>query len=161
MQFVGNKNDIYPSVLPAIGKFPELKVADFQTHFHFLSNETESAILRQLSIARLSVNAELYVPLQRKPNPKQVYDFTEYADLTEYSLDRFGDDTSAPLLYEQAVFAFAASMVIGVQISNDTTGEAASRQDALSDKHDHCLSQYRRALDLLINQRETLTFEVL
>lgn len=149
MQFVGNKNDIYESELPAFGQFPALKVADFQRLYHFMANETEPALLNKLALSRVSVNAELKGVL------------SQFDDLGAYSLAKFGDDITAPALYQEAVFAFAASMVIGVQISNDSTSEAAGRQDALSDKKDHCLSQYRRALDLLINQRETLTFEVL
>ena len=79
MQFVGNKDDIYDSTLPATAQYPELTVAEFQSLFHFLSNETEAGILHQTTIARVTVNRELLDV------------FAATVTLDEFSLEQFGD----------------------------------------------------------------------
>ncbi len=81
-------------------------------------------------------------------------------DLTALSQAQFDDKESATTLYKQAVFALTASELIGIQITTDTTAEAAERQEALSEKQNLCNVQYRQAVDLLLNGRETYCFEV-
>ena len=149
MEFVGNKNEIYESELPTVGKYPLLALKSFQAQFHFLSNETEQSMLQQLKIARITVHSELLSVL------------SSYENLTDLSQDKFGDDDSAFTLYQQAVFSLSASYIIGNQISTDTTNEAADRQEVLNNKKVHCTVQYRRAIDLLAHAESTLCFEVL
>ncbi|BDU38748.1 head completion/stabilization protein [Vibrio nigripulchritudo] len=148
MEFVGNKNKTYTAELPKSGKYPALSVSEFQSLFHFLSNETEAGILHQAKISRLKVHSELKDTL--KP----------FADLAELSQARFDDLDSGETLYKQAVFALTAAELVGIQLSNDATAEAAERQEALTDKKQHCEVQYRQAVDLLCNGEETYCFEV-
>lgn len=148
MEFVGNKNEVFESALPATSKYPELKISEFQSLFHFLSNQTEPGILQQAKVSRLKVHSELKDTIE------------PFAHLTELSQARFGDQDSGETLYKQAVFALTASELIGIQISGDATAEAADRQEAMSDKKHHCDVQYRQAIDLLIHGEETYCFEV-
>lgn len=148
MEFVGNKNEIYKTVLPVTNKYPELTVADFQSVFHFLSNETEIGILHHLKLARINVHAELSVVMNG------------YCDLVSLSVCAFDDEDTASVLYKQAVFALAANFIIGNKLSTDATAEAAKRQEALQEKADNALVQYRRAVDVLQNSKATYFFEV-
>ncbi len=148
MEFVGNKNEVYGSTLPATGKYPELKISEFQSLFQFLSNETEAGILHQAHISRIKVHQEL-------SDSMALYD-----DLTALSWDKFDDEASGVTLYKQAVFALTASELIGVRLSTDSTAEAADRQEALNDKKYSCEVQSRQAIDLLLNSKETYCFEV-
>ncbi|MEL7290420.1 MAG: head completion/stabilization protein [Pseudomonadota bacterium] len=148
MEFVGNKNEIYDSVLPAMGKYPELKLSEFQTLFHFQRNETEQGILQQAKISRIKVHRELKETIE------------PYDSLTALSQDKFGDDESATVLYTQAVFALTASQLIGIQLSGDATAEAADRQEALDEKKNDGDVKYRQAVDMLIHGEETYCFEV-
>lgn len=148
MEFVGNKNDVYASALPATDKYPELDISEFQALFKFLSNETELGILHQAKLSRIKVHSELKQHIK------------SYADLTELSQQLFDDKEAGETLYKQAVFALTASELLGVQISTDATAEAADRQEALNDKKQHCDVQYRQAIDLLLNGTETYCFEV-
>ncbi|CAK2693539.1 hypothetical protein VCRA2126O85_10378 [Vibrio crassostreae] len=50
MEFVGDKNERYESELPAQGKYPALKISEFQSLFHFQSNETEAGILHHATV---------------------------------------------------------------------------------------------------------------
>ncbi|MGF1842263.1 head completion/stabilization protein [Vibrio clamense] len=148
MEFVGDKNEVFESELPATSKHPALKLSEFQSLFNFLSNETEPGILQQAKVSRIKVHQELKDTL--KP----------YAHLNELSQDKFGEDEAGETLYKQAVFSLTASELIGIQMSSDATAEAADRQAALSEKKQHCEVQYRQAVDLLINGKETYCFEV-
>ncbi|WED29872.1 head completion/stabilization protein [Vibrio sp. DW001] len=148
MEFVGNKNEAFASVLPATSKYPELKLSEFQSVFNFLSNETEIGILQQAKVSRIKVHLELKDTIR------------PYSTLSELSQERFGDEDSANTLYKQAIFALTASELVGIQMSTDATAEAADRQEALTHKKQHCDVQYRQAIDLLLNGRETYCFEV-
>lgn len=148
MEFVGNKNEVFTGELPAQGKYPALKIAEFQSLFHYLSNETEAGILQQASVARIQTHSELKEAL------------APFDTLTALSVSTFDDEESALTLYKQAVFAKTASNLLGIQISNDTGAEAADRQEALSQKKNHCDVQARQAIDLLLHGQETICFEV-
>ncbi|WP_272165497.1 head completion/stabilization protein [Vibrio diabolicus] len=148
MQFVGDKNEIFNSELPKTDQYPALKLSEFQSLFHFLSNETEPGILHQATVSRIKVHRELKDTIE------------PFAHLNELSQARFDNEDSGETLYKQAVFALTASELIGIQLSSDTTAEAADRQQALTDKKQHCEVQYRQAVDLLINDEETYCFEV-
>ncbi|MCW4444000.1 head completion/stabilization protein [Vibrio splendidus] len=148
MEFVGDKKESFKSELPATGKFPALKVSEFQSLFHFLSNETEAGILQQASVSRIKVHQELKSTI------------APFAQLKELSQARFEDDDSGETLYKQAVFALTAAELIGIQMSGDATKDAADRQQALTDKKQHCEVQYRQAVDLLLHGEETYCFEV-
>ncbi|ANU36288.1 head completion/stabilization protein [Vibrio scophthalmi] len=148
MEFVGNKNDVFGAELAATAKYPALKISEFQSLFNFLSNETEPGILQQAKVSRIKVHRELLVAI------------VPFADLTELSQAKFGDEESGETLYKQAVFSLTASALIGIQLSTNATAEAADRQEALTGKKQHCDVQYRQAVDLLINGKETYCFEV-
>ena len=148
MQFVGNKNEIYNAILPATALYPELTIAEFQRVFHFLSNETQAGILHQATVARITVNQELLETV--KP----------FGNLDELSLDRFDETQTGNTLYKQAVFALTASHLVENQLSMNATAEAAERQEAIQAKAVHCLVQYRQAIDLLLNGKETYRFEI-
>lgn len=148
MEFVGNKDEVYPTVLPATAVYPELTLAEFQSLFHFLSNETEPGILQQVKVARITTHRELIDVV------------VPQGTLSDYSLFRFGETDTGKTLYKQAVFSLAANFIIGNQLSTDATREASERQEALTQKAKHCLVQYRRAMDLLINGKETYCIEV-
>ncbi|MFA0155405.1 head completion/stabilization protein [Vibrio sp. 10N.261.46.A3] len=146
-EFVGNKDDVYESELPAKGKYPALSISEFQSLFHFQSNETEAGILHCAIISRIKVHSELKSIL------------APFSHLAELSQATFGDDDSAESLYKQAVFALTASELIGIQLSGDATKDAADRQEALSQKKEVCEVQYRQAIDLLLHGYETYCFE--
>ncbi|WP_375751600.1 head completion/stabilization protein [Vibrio sp. HN007] len=148
MEFVGDKSDVFESELPATDKYPALKISEFQSLFNFLSNEAEPGILQQAKVSRIKVHQELKETI------------SSYQNLTALSQDKYGDEESAAVLYTQAVFALTASELLGIQISTDATAEAADRQEALSDKKQSCSVQYRQAVDLLLNGKETYCFEV-
>lgn len=148
MEFVGNKDDAYESQLPATEQYPALTVAEFQAVFHFLSNETEIGILHYLTLARLTVHTELVEML------------TLHETLDHVSAHWFGEAASGVSLYKQAVFSLAANRIVGNKLSTDATAEAADRQEALQQKADNCLVQYRQAVDLLLNGKATYTFEM-
>ena len=148
MEFVGDKNETFKSELTATVKYPALKISEFQSLFNFLSNETEPGILQQAKVSRIKVHQELLAALE------------PFAHLTELSQARFGDEESGETLYKQAVFSLTASALIGIQLSTNATAEAADRQEALTGKKQHCDVQYRQAVDLLINGKETYCFEV-
>ncbi|WP_172378853.1 head completion/stabilization protein [Vibrio sp. Vb339] len=146
MEFIGDKNERYESELPASDKYPALKISEFQSLFHFQSNETEAGILHHATVSRIKVHSELKDTL------------VPFASLAELSQERFGDD-SAKTLYKQAVFALTAAQLISVQMSGDATAEAADRQKALTSKKEECEVQYRQAIDMLIHAEETYCFE--
>lgn len=148
MEFIGNKDDVYESQLPVTAQYPALTVAEFQAVFHFLSNETEIGILHHLTLARLTVHTEL------------VEIITLHETLDHVSVHWFDDAASGVSLYKQAVFSLAANHIVGNKLSTDATAEAADRQEALQQKADNCLVQYRQAVDLLLNGKATYTFEM-
>ncbi|AAW86506.1 hypothetical protein VF_2011 [Aliivibrio fischeri ES114] len=148
MQFVGNKDEEYASVLPKTDIYPELAISEFQRVFHFLSDETEAGILHNATVARVTVNRELMETI------------TPFKTLDALSMERFGETQTGTLLYKQAVFSLAANAIINNQLSMNATKEAADRQEAIQAKADHALVQYRRAIDLLLNGKETYFFAV-
>lgn len=147
MEFVGNKDEVYDSELPATTQYPALTIAEFQAVFHFLSNETEVGILHRITIARVTVNSELLDMM------------SIHGSLDALSMHWFGEEQTGVILYKQAVFSLAANYIVGNKLSTDATAEAADRQEALQQKADHCLVQYRQAVDLLLNGHATYTFE--
>lgn len=147
-EFVGNKDEEYAATLPATTQYPELTIAEFQSVFHFLSNETEMGILHHAKLARITVHSELLETMKRFDN------------LDHLSVTLFGDEEAAAVLYTQAVFALTANYLIGNKLSTDATAEAADRQEALQQKADNALLQYRRAIDFLLNAKATYTFAV-
>lgn len=147
MEFIGNKNEVYDSELPATTQYPALTIAEFQAVFHFLSNETEVGILHRITIARVTVNSELLDMM------------SIHGSLDALSTHWFGEVQTGVILYKQAVFSLAANYIVGNKLSTDATAEAADRQEALQQKADHCLVQYRQAVDLLLNGHATYTFE--
>ncbi len=147
MEFVGNKNKTYQSQLPATGKYPVLNISEFQSLFHFQSNETEAGILHHAKVSRLKVHSELKDTL------------APFADLAALSQARFDDTESGETLYKQAVFALTAAQLISTQMSGDASKDAAERQEALTDKKEECEVQYRQAVDMLIHGEETYCFE--
>ncbi len=146
-EFIGDKNETYASELPASGKYPALKISEFQSLFHFQSNETETGILHHAKVSRLKVHSEL----------KDTLD--PFSNLAELSQARFGDEESGETLYKQAVFALTAAQLISTQMSGDATADAAERQEALTEKKHSCDVQYRQAIDLLLHSEETYCFE--
>ena len=148
MAFVGNKDKTYESQLPATEQYPALTVAEFQDVFHFLSNETEISVLHHLTLARLTVHTELVEML------------TLHETLDHLSVHWFGEEAPGVSLYKQAVFSLAANRIVGNKLSTDATAEAADRQEALQQKADNCLVQYRQAVDLLLHGKATYTFEM-
>lgn len=135
MEFIGNKNEIYDSILESENHFPNLSLSDFQTCFHYLANESEQSITFQLRLARLSVNSEL-----------------RGIDIVS------GDDIA---LYQNAVFSLCACNLLDIQLSSDTTKEAAGRQEALTDKRDLLLYRFRASIDLLLNKKSTTSFHII
>lgn len=148
MEFVGNKNEVFTAELPATAVYPALKLSEFQSLFHFLSNQTEPGILQQASVSRIKVHRELAKVI------------APFEHLSALSQSHFGDTASGDTLYKQAVFALTASALIGIQISGDATADAAARQEALSEKKQQCDVQYRQAVDLLLHGEETYCFEM-
>ncbi len=146
-EFIGDKSEIYTSVLPATGKFPALEIAEFQSIFHFQSNEKEPAILHHVKVSRLKVHSELKATLD------------PFNHLDDLSQARFDDTESAETLYKQAVFALTAAQLISIQMSGDATKDASERQVALNRKKEECEVQYRQAIDLLLHGEETYFFE--
>lgn len=146
-EFIGNKNELYQSELPASGKYPALKISEFQSLFHFLNKETEAGILHHAKVSRLKVHTELKETME------------PFNTLVELSQARFDDLDSGETLYKQAVFALTAAELIGIQMSADATKDAAERQEALTDKKQACAVQYRQAVDLLLHGQETYCFE--
>ena len=148
MEFVGSKNEVFKSELAETTTYPALKLSEFQALFHFLSDETELGILQQAKVSRIKVHGELKAMM------------VNYDNLAALSQERFEDNESALVLYTQAVFSLTASELIGIKMSTDATAEAADRQEALTNKKQHCEVQYRQAVDLLLNGEETYCFEV-
>ncbi|MFA1562588.1 head completion/stabilization protein [Aliivibrio fischeri] len=149
MEFMGDKDKVYDSILPATEYYPELALSEFQSLFHFLSNETEESLLQQVRVARIMTHRELLAAM------------SPFESLDELSQAQFGDIDTGTTLYKQAVFSLAADFIISNQLSTDTTKDAAERQEALTQKAEHCSVQYRRAIDLLINAHETYRIEVI
>ncbi|MEC4729003.1 head completion/stabilization protein [Shewanella sp. D64] len=148
MSFVGDKNEVHESHLPATAQYPSINVAEFQGIYHFLSNESEMGILHYLTIARVTVNSELNELV------------TQHGTLDVVSTHWFGEPQTGTTLYKQAVLSLAAHAIVGNKLSTDATAEAADRQEALQQKADNCLVQYRQAVDLLLYGKATYTFEV-
>ncbi len=145
-EFVGNKDNLYESELPATAKYPALKTSEFQSLFHFQANETEAGILHHAKLSRVKVHAELKETI------------APFTDLAELSQARFEDKGSGETLYKQAVFALTSAQLIAVQMSGDATKEAADRHEALTKKKEECEVQYRQAIDILIHGEETYCF---
>jgi len=145
---VANKNESYSSALPATTFFPEIKVSEFQSLFHFLGDGKEAGILHAAKVERIAIHKEL----------KEIEG--KYENLTELSQDLFGDDESAEVLYKQAVFCKTAYALINNRISTDATKEAADRQEALMKQADEQLASYRSAMVHLQPDVSGYTFEL-
>lgn len=136
MEFIGNKNEIYDFVIESnnIALFPDLKLAEFQIYFNYLSNTPKEAMIHYLKLARSSVDSELHMEVR--------------------TLDQCS-------LYKNAVFALAACYLLDVQISTDATKEAADRQESLMSKRDLCAAQSRSSIDILINNKKSSSLYII
>ncbi len=148
-QLIANKDEAYTSELPATAFYPALKIAEFQTLFHFLDDETETAILFNAKIARHEVHRQL------KPLT------AIYASLVVLSSESFDDESTASIFYQQAVFSKTAASLIVNRMASDATKEAADRQEAMISRVDALLSNYRNAIDQLLLTNSGYTFEVI
>lgn len=146
---VADKDKSYSSVLAATSFFPELKVSEFQSLFHFLEDEKESGILHAAKVERITIHQEL----------KKLKD--EHATLVELSMALFDDQESAEVLYKQAVFCKTAYTLITNRLSTDATKEAAERQESLLARADTQLTNYRSAMVQLQEKVTGYTFEVI
>jgi len=147
--FIGNKDNLYSSSLPADSYYPELMVADFQQLFQFVEDQPEDSLLFRLEIDRAEVHQQLTILLGQHPN------------LTERSQQLFGNATTATELYKQAVFSLTAANLIADKMATDATKEAADRQQALSDKERHLRTQSRSAIDKLLTTNAGYTAELI
>jgi len=148
-QFISDKSKAYASELPAKGFYPALKIAEFQTLFHFLEDETEPAILHNAIIERIAIHREL------KP-------LTElHENMPALSLALFEDEETAECLYKQAVFCKTAHALIGNRLATDATEEAADRDESLQLRADKLLTNYRNAIDQLLQTDSGYTFEMI
>lgn len=148
-QLISDKSEAYSSELPATAFYPALKLSEFQALFHFLEDETEAAILHNATIERVTVHREL------KP-------LTElHENLAALSMALFDDEVTAQHLYKQAVFSKAAAALIGNRLATDATKEAAERDEALQQRADNLLNNYRNAVDQLLQTDSGYTFEVI
>ncbi|WP_022940119.1 head completion/stabilization protein [Psychromonas hadalis] len=145
---VANKETSYSSVLPATDFYPELKISEFQALFHFLEDETEAGILHCASVERIAIHRELKVLT------------TQYTALSAYSQTLFDDNVSALTLYKQAVFCKTAYALITNRLATDATKEAAGRQEALMQRADKQLTNYRAAIVSLLPDVSGYTFEM-
>lgn len=146
---VANKDKSYSSVLAATAFYPELKISEFQALFHFLEDETEAAILHAATIERSAIHRELKTLT------------TLYADLTALSVAVFEDEESALAIYKQAVFCKTAYSLIGNRLATDATKQGAERQEALTQRADTLLTNYRNAVDQLLPSVSGYTFELI
>lgn len=148
-QLIAGKSNEYASSLPATSFYPSLVIADFQKVFHFLEDQTEDSILLQMEVDRANVHRQLKTLMETHPN------------LGSRSQELFENDTTAEALYKQAVFSLTAANLIGSKMAMDATSEAADRQEALTDKADHLLKQYRHAVDQLLQTDSGYTIELI
>ena len=148
-QFISDKSEQYSSELPKNAFYPALKLSEFQALFHFLSDETEAAILHNAIIERITIHREL-IPLT------QTHD-----DLAALSMALFKDEETAANLYKQAVFCKTAAALIGNRLATDATKEAADRDEALQKRADNLLTNYRNAIDQLLQTDSGYTFEII
>ncbi|WP_373020729.1 head completion/stabilization protein [Thiomicrorhabdus sp.] len=138
MQFVGDKGQTYTTELSATPFYPVLKLADFQQQFNFLEDQNEYAVTQQAIIDRSTVHRQLLTLTETHQN------------LVDVSKALFGDDTTAAVLYQNAVFSMTAANLIGNRMATDATKEAADRQEALNQKVDHLNSQARSSIEQLL-----------
>lgn len=148
-RLISDKSEAYSSELPANAFYPALKLAEFQALFHFLEDETEAAILHNANIERVTVHRQL------KPLTEQ------YESMQALSMGLFEDADTAVLLYKQAVFCKTAHALIGNRLATDATKAAADRQKALELRADNLLSNYRNAIDQLLQTDSGYTFEMI
>lgn len=138
MQFVGDNNTPFISILTATAFYPELKLADFQQQYGFLEDQTEYAVNQTALIIRSIVHRQLKTLTELHP------------DLITVSQALFGDDTTAAVHYQAAVFANVAADLINSKMATDATKEAADRQEALTEKVNQLNTQSRRSIDQLL-----------
>ncbi|MBN2605987.1 MAG: head completion/stabilization protein [Thiotrichales bacterium] len=138
MQFVGDKGQTYTAELAATDFYPVLKLADFQQQFNFLEDQNEYAVTQQAIIDRSIVHRQLLTLTETHPN------------LIAVSQELFGDDTTAAVIYQNAVFSITAANLIGNRMATDATKEAADRQEALSQKADHLNNLARSSIEQLL-----------
>lgn len=146
---VANKDESYSSVLPATTFYPELKISEFQSLFHFLEDGKEAGILHAAKVERIAIHQEL----------KELT--VEYSTLEEVSQALFGDDKSAEILYKQAVFCKTAYTLITNRLSTDATKDAAERQESMLEQADKQLTNYRSAMVQLQPKTTGYTFELI
>jgi hypothetical protein len=145
---VASKNNASSSVLSATGFYPALKISEFQALFHFLSDETDAGILHVAKVERITIHKELKVLTE------------SHTDMTALSQALFEDDDSAITLYQQAVFCKTAHSLITNRLATDATKEAAGRQEALMQRADMQLTNYRAAIVQLLPESSGYTFEL-
>lgn len=137
-QLIASKDNAFDGVLAATSFYPQLKISEFQSLFHFLADGKETGILHAAKVARIAIHQELKALT------------TKYATLGELSQNVFGDDESAEILYKQAVFCKTAHSLITNRLSTDATKDAAQRQAALMDQVNEQLTNYRSAIVQLL-----------
>lgn len=148
-QFIANKGESYEGVLAATTFYPELKISEFQSLFHFLEDGKETGILHAAKVERITIHQELKTLT------------TQYKALNELSQALFGDDESAAILYKQAVFCKTAYSLITNRLSTDATKDAAQRQQSLMEQADMQLTNYRSAMVQLLPNVGGYTFELI
>jgi len=148
-QFIANKDESYDGTLAATAFYPQLKISEFQSLFHFLEDGKETGILHAAKVERITIHQELKTLT------------TQYATLNELSQALFDDDESAEILYKQAVFCKTAYSLLTNRISTDATKDAAQRQQSLMEQADKQLTNYRSAMVQLMPDVGGYTFELI
>jgi hypothetical protein len=136
--FVGDKSTIFSDVVPGTGVFPPLYLSQFQQQFGFLEDQTEANVVVTMTIASMLVQRQIISVMGQDP------------DLIGQSLLNYGNGDYWIILYHHAVFCKTAADLIGRRLATDATKQAADRQQAMTDKKDQLLIQYREAIDELI-----------
>ncbi len=149
MQYIGDKNTPFTSLLTATAFYPELKLADFQQQYGFLEDQTEYAVNQTALIIRSIVHRQLKTLIELHPN------------LIDVSQSLFGDDVTAAVHYQAAVFANVAADLINTKMATDATKEAADRQEALTEKVNQLNTQARRSIDQLLQLNSGYKIELI
>lgn len=146
---IGDKSNEYQTVFSATEFYPELKLSEFQKLFAFLEDTTEFEITNTLLVQREVVHRQLKTLTDTHPS------------LASRSLELFGSETTGEALYKQAVFSLTAAVLIGNRLATDATKQAADRQEALDQRNDRLRTQYREAVDLLLQTDSGYTIELI
>lgn len=138
---IGDKSNQYDTqIVDDSGFYPTLKLSDFQQLFGFLEDTTEFEITQTMTIQSVKIHGEL----------TSLRD--QFSTLVACSQERFNNDTAAGQLYTQAVFSLTAAVLIDNRLATDATKEAADRQEALANRNQSLRTQYREAIELLLDQ---------